>query len=277
VYTEFTVNAVVPENAADATLVVVFIGVAVYSGGAAFVDDASLIKNGTAVELTGPSFESAGTANGWTYFRAAARDMQFPRSGDWNMYTTGDPGNTGEQNAGAFQDLTVTAGRTYTATAWAGHFTSYGLLGGLDYAELNWEWLNAGGAQIGVDAVSAISPSTPVDEYRLVTNAAVAPTDAVKGRLVLKYTRFGANFPGASPAPARVLWDDVAVDESTGVSACAADVNIDGVVDGADFVVFINSFSVGDPTVDAAADINLDGIVDGSDYTDFINAFGAGC
>ena len=51
----------------------------------------------------------------------------------------------------------------------------------------------------------------------------------------------------------------------------------DGTVDGGDFTAFINSFSVGDATVDALADINGDGVVDGSDFISFINGFSAGC
>ena len=59
----------------------------------------------------------------------------------------------------------------------------------------------------------------------------------------------------------------------------------DGIVDGADFVSFINSFGVGDPTVDSLADVaggganglSPDGIIDGSDFIAFINAFAAGC
>ena len=59
----------------------------------------------------------------------------------------------------------------------------------------------------------------------------------------------------------------------------------DGIVDGADFIAFINSFSVGDATVSSTADVagggvnadQPDGIVDGTDFIAFINAFGAGC
>ena len=62
-----------------------------------------------------------------------------------------------------------------------------------------------------------------------------------------------------------------------GVPVCGADVNADGVVDGNDFVAFINSFSVGDVSIDPVADVNLDNIIDGNDFVEFINAFGAGC
>ena len=59
----------------------------------------------------------------------------------------------------------------------------------------------------------------------------------------------------------------------------------DGVVDGADFIAFINSFSSGDVNVDAIADVagagidglEPDGIIDGGDFIAFINAFAAGC
>ncbi len=59
--------------------------------------------------------------------------------------------------------------------------------------------------------------------------------------------------------------------------ACLADVVPDGIVDGTDFVAFVNSFGVGDIGLDAAADVNLDGTIDGDDFIAFINAFTAGC
>ena len=59
----------------------------------------------------------------------------------------------------------------------------------------------------------------------------------------------------------------------------------DGVVDGSDFIAFINSFGAGEPTIDPLADVagggasglEPDGIIDGSDFVAFINAFAAGC
>ncbi len=59
----------------------------------------------------------------------------------------------------------------------------------------------------------------------------------------------------------------------------------DSIVDGTDFVAFINSFSVGDPALDPRADIagagpsgfEPDGVIDGGDFIAFINAFAAGC
>lgn len=59
----------------------------------------------------------------------------------------------------------------------------------------------------------------------------------------------------------------------------------DGTLDGSDFIAFINSFSIGDATVDATADVagggdnadQPDGTIDGTDFIAFINAFAIGC
>ncbi len=51
----------------------------------------------------------------------------------------------------------------------------------------------------------------------------------------------------------------------------------DGIVDGSDFIAFINSFSAGDVTADPNADVNYDGSIDGADFVAFINAFATGC
>ncbi len=68
-------------------------------------------------------------------------------------------------------------------------------------------------------------------------------------------------------------------------AACLADLaggpngGPDGIVDGNDFVAFINAFGASDPLADVAGGPNggPDGIVDGNDFVAFINAFGAGC
>ncbi len=67
------------------------------------------------------------------------------------------------------------------------------------------------------------------------------------------------------------------VEVSGTTTSCLADVNGDLVVDGNDFVAFINSFGIGDPAIDAIADVNFDGVIDGNDFVAFINAFAAGC
>jgi hypothetical protein len=59
----------------------------------------------------------------------------------------------------------------------------------------------------------------------------------------------------------------------------------DANVDGSDFIAFINSFGIGDATVDPLADVagggddglEPDGTIDGGDFIAFINAFSIGC
>ena len=54
----------------------------------------------------------------------------------------------------------------------------------------------------------------------------------------------------------------------------------DGIVDGSDFIAFINGFSSGSAIADIAAGGGLpgpDGMVDGDDFIAFINAFASGC
>lgn len=69
-------------------------------------------------------------------------------------------------------------------------------------------------------------------------------------------------------------------------SFCLADVSLgggpgqDGIVDGNDFVAFINAFAASDPLADVAspgATPGADGIVDGDDFIAFINTFASGC
>ena len=61
--------------------------------------------------------------------------------------------------------------------------------------------------------------------------------------------------------------------ESFVLRMCAADFNIDGVVDFFDYLDFVDSFSVGAN----GADFNGDGIVDFFDYLDFVDALSTGC
>ena len=88
------------------------------------------------------------------------------------------------------------------------------------------------------------------------------------------------SFSGASNFNAGTAIFAVTVRDGVPVApACVADVNRDGVVDGSDFIAFINAFGEGSITPPAVslADVNTDGIVDGNDFVAFINAFGAGC
>ncbi len=81
---------------------------------------------------------------------------------------------------------------------------------------------------------------------------------------------------GSGPGLSEMYFDDMSLLPAL-PPACLADVNSDGVVDGGDFIAFINSFATGDVAVDPVADVNHDLIIDGDDFISFINAFSAGC
>ena len=70
----------------------------------------------------------------------------------------------------------------------------------------------------------------------------------------------------------RITWTEQA--------ACAGDLNRDGQVDDADFVIFAAAYNIldcADPTMPAGcpADLNADGFVDDSDFVDFVAAYNA--
>jgi len=59
---------------------------------------------------------------------------------------------------------------------------------------------------------------------------------------------------------------------------CPGDLNLDGFVDDADFVVFVNSYNIldcADPSMpeDCPGDMNSDGVVDDSDFVEFVAAY----
>ena len=56
-------------------------------------------------------------------------------------------------------------------------------------------------------------------------------------------------------------------------TACAVDLNGDGLVAFGDYLEFLNLFDAEDPRVD----FNMDGFIDFADYLEFLNLFDAGC
>jgi outer membrane protein assembly factor BamB len=108
--------------------------------------------------------------------------------------------------------------------------------------------LNQGGPALGTDGTLVIaSTDNNVFAFRTPRSVRCSLADV-----------FGGSEPGLSP---------------------------DGTVDGSDFIAFINSFAIGDASVDALADVagagddglQPDGTIDGSDFIAFINAFAVGC
>jgi len=273
---QFTVTGTAPEGTASAKLVVVFIGDNVFSGGAAWLDDAAVTKNGVSVPLTNASFEDSGGSQ-WIYFNAAGRtNTGVARTGEWCLNTNGIPNNAYSPN-GAFQVVPVTAGRTYKLSAYAAQSDLFGAITGFaDRAVLNIEWYNAGNGQISFISSVAADSTTPLNEYRLIETIGEAPEGAVACRIVCLNQRY-APADGGSATPGTVFWDDITFDDVTAAPSCLADVVADGSVDGGDFIAFINSFAIGDASIDPTADVIVDGTIDGTDFIEFINAFSAGC
>ena len=102
--------------------------------------------------------------------------------------------------------------------------------------------------------------------------------------LMVRYIVSNICGPVTSNAGTLIIAVRCSIADVVGTSGGGVSCN-DGVVDGADFIAFINSFSTGDVSVDAIADVagagidglEPDGIIDGSDFIAFINAFAAGC
>ena len=100
------------------------------------------------------------------------------------------------------------------------------------------------------------------------------------GRLLLNpdQLRVGVALKQRREGPERQRVEPLEPDDRHIVDA-AADVNNDGTIDGSDFILFINSFAIGDATVDPMADVagggpnadQPDGTIDGTDFIDFIN------
>jgi hypothetical protein len=78
-------------------------------------------------------------------------------------------------------------------------------------------------------------------------------------------------------APATLTIDTCGCSLADIAGGGAAGQSPDGIVDGSDYIAFINSFSTSDVAIDPLADVVPDGIIDGNDFIAFINAFAAGC
>jgi len=90
--------------------------------------------------------------------------------------------------------------------------------------------------------------------------------------------------PATKALANQVLWYELLVGIASGCSvadiAGGGDGGPDGVLDGGDFIAFINAFAGGESLADIVSGSGEppgDGVVDGSDFIAFINAFAAGC
>ena len=135
------------------------------------------------------------------------------------------------------------------------------------------------------------APGTLLTGVYKVEFAPIGQTVATDGASKLRFTATASFSDGSADRASFVITGLSRTERS--IACSPADIagggpdalSPDGIVDGNDFIRFINAFAIGDVAVDPSADIagggpnadQPDGIIDGSDFIAFINAFAVGC
>ena len=287
-----SLTAVAPAGAVWARLALNYNQVGLASG-AAYVEDAALrplLANATFEDL-GPTENTP--LYGWSGFGNRAGDATLVRGGAnaAKIYGTFTSATGFSQPSGLSQVFIASPNQRWKASAYFAHVATDRLMGG-NAASIVLEWLNSAGNVIRADATQALTVDSPTGVYIQSTVDAAAPFGTTRGRLTLLFTQSGFSSGAA-------LVDDVMLEpqspcggpialDATAVCPCSiADVVSgggvapgDGVVDGSDFIAFINAFASGDMLADlpsADGTQAADGVVDGGDFIAFINAFSMGC
>lgn len=184
----------------------------------------------------------------------------------------------GEIYAGGWDLRPNGTGGTSSVVRWSGSTWSRAgqYLGGRTTSLLSWDdgagpRLYAGGtAQPGTAQLARLEGTTWVTVDGGMTEPALPPSTfpSVFGLVTLGDDLVvGGNFTQSGDTTAYGLVI------RTACTACAADLNGDGVVDFADYLEFLNLYDALDPRVD----FNQDGVVDFADYLEFLNLYDAGC
>ena len=249
-----------------------------------------LLANATFEDL-GPTENSP--LYGWNGFGNRAGDATLVRGGAnaAKIFGTFTSATGFSQPSGLSQVFMSSPNQRWKASAYFAHVAADRLMGG-NVASIMLEWLNSAGNVIRTDSTPALTANSPTGSYIQSVVDAAAPSGTTRGRLTLLFTQAGFSAGAA-------LIDDVMLEplspcggpialDATAVCPCSiADIVSgggvapgDGVVDGSDFIAFINAFVSGDmladlPTADGTQ--QPDGVVDGGDFIAFINAFSLGC
>jgi beta-glucanase (GH16 family) len=164
--------------------------------------------------------------------------------------------------SGVSQGITVSAGDQVQALA-ESFVRSQDALGAGTSVTMKIEFYNDFGGRHGSSAfvnetaITIADPSTQKDAWRPHMLSAVAPAGAVEARLALVFTQSAANGGGA------VHIDNVSFKNLSLPNV--ADANGDGIVDGADMLLWQQKLGTPEPDGPADGDFNFDGAVDGSD------------
>ncbi len=287
-----SVLAAAPTGAVWARLALNYNQVGLASG-AAYVEDAALrplLANATFEDL-GPTENTP--LYGWNGFGNRAGDAALVRGGAnaAKLFGTFTSATGFSQPSGLSQVFIASPNQRWKASAYFAHIATDRLVGG-NVASIVLEWLNSAGNVIRTDSNAALTADSPTGVYNQSAVDVVAPSGTTRGRLTLLFTQTGFSSGAA-------LIDDVMLEplspcggslalDATAVCPCStADIVSgggvapgDGIVDGSDFIAFINAFASGDMLADlpsADGTQQPDGVVDGGDFIAFINAFSLGC
>jgi len=219
--------------------------------------------------LLNPGFETLGTGNtpaSWVSFGNAQQSTTAPNSGTKSAQLNGIAGS-GPYYSGIFQDLPASPGQAWTATAFGQHISASRLVSG-NYVDLKIEWYNSAGQQVGVDAVMALSNTSPTDTFVPSSVQAIAPASTARARVAIIYVQTGA-------AGGTAYMDDVTFSYSTPgpIQTCAADYNGSGGLSVQDIFDFLAAYFSSNPR----GDFNGVAGITVQDIFDFLASYFAGC
>lgn len=172
-----------------------------------------------AQSLINPNFDtSGGSLTGWTTFNNVVPNVYSatatPRSAPAVAKIFGSYSG-GQNYSGIYQNLTATAGQTWTTTAYFRHNTGDSLIGTTNFVTLKIEFYKVsngvyGSADfLGEYGVTALDASTATDTWVQKSVSALAPATTVEARLSIVFTQNNNN-AGA------VLVDDATFSASAG-------------------------------------------------------------
>ncbi|MFG0305516.1 MAG: family 16 glycosylhydrolase [Phycisphaerales bacterium JB040] len=178
--------------------------------------------------------------------------------------------NGAENYSGAFQNVAVTGGSSFTAGTHALTRSEDSVAGTSNTALLKVEFYSQAGAPYESEyfleeyATTVADGGSPEDTWSYSEVSGIVPDDAVEARVTLLFRQPASNPGGA------VFIDGVTFET---VELCEADTNGDGILDNGDIGYFVALFLGGAPS----ADFNADGILDNGDIGAFVQAYLSGC
>lgn len=220
--------------------------------------------------LSNPGFDDGIAFQNWAHFDNAYNEpFDFARSlpscvkmfGNWS-----GPYNA----AGCYQVTPANPGDKFRIISWwytpaDDHFS------GENFGLSNVVWHDIDDQGIAPDfALTTLTSSSPIDTWNFFYGTAVAPEGTASAQPIFLILQ--PNFEGGA-----AYLDDVAFVK---LPACTGDLNDDGFVDDADFVLFAGSYNIldcADSTMSLGcfADLNGDAYVDDSDFVMFVAGYDA--